>query len=99
MSPKGESSIEVPVTEKQTALPKLDGHFLNNISDKNNFSENLGFVPGEVIVKFRENRIDLEATDGLTKSRKFASRQNLTVQDSVKHSNLSVLKTRGEETV
>ncbi|HLD86406.1 MAG TPA: S8 family serine peptidase, partial [Patescibacteria group bacterium] len=96
---QSESSVKVPTADMQSTSNKLGENFLNNVSDKVSFAERPAFVPGEVIVKFKENRIDLEETDGLAKSRQFAARQNLTVKDTVRQPNLSVLKARGEETV
>src|SRR3989338_6122223 len=57
------------------------------------------FVPGEVIVKFKENRVDLKRTDGPARLQQFAARKNLTTKDSIRRSNLSVYKTKGEESV
>ena len=57
------------------------------------------FVAGEIIVKFKTNRVDLKRTDGSAKLNQFATRKNLTAKDSIRRSNLAVYKTRGQETV
>ncbi len=57
------------------------------------------YVPGEVIVKFKESRVDLKNASGIAKSSQFAVRQNLLVKENIRRANLTVLKTKGEETV
>src|SRR3989338_8271148 len=68
--------------------------------DTATLGESLGdYVPGEIIVKFKENRVDLKKATGVTKSSQFSARQNLLVKENIRRANLSVLKTKGKETV
>ncbi|OGG76753.1 hypothetical protein A3B35_03000 [Candidatus Kaiserbacteria bacterium RIFCSPLOWO2_01_FULL_54_24] len=56
------------------------------------------YVEGEIIVKFKEGRVDLEKASGVSKSTQFASRQNLSFKENIRRANLTVLKTKGKET-
>src|SRR3989344_3276469 len=67
--------------------------------DTATLGESLGdYVPGEIIVKFKENRVDLKKATGVTKSSQFSARQNLLVKENIRRANLTVLKTKGKET-
>src|SRR3989344_3068325 len=57
------------------------------------------FVAGEIIVKFKTNRVDLKRADGPAKLNQFSTRKNLTAKDSIRRSNWAVYKPRGQETV
>lgn len=70
------------------------------LEKKINFSDlKQSFVPGEVIVKFKQNRIDLKRADGPARLQQFATRKNLTTKDSIRRSNLAVYKVKAEESV
>ncbi len=56
------------------------------------------YVPGEIIVKFKENRVDLKKAGGVSKSTQFAVRHDLSLKENIRRANLTVLKTRGKET-
>ncbi|KKW20132.1 MAG: hypothetical protein UY63_C0001G0037 [Parcubacteria group bacterium GW2011_GWA2_51_10] len=56
------------------------------------------YVEGEIIVKFRENRVDLKKAAGVSRSTQFATRQNLSFKENIRRANLTVLKTKGKET-
>jgi len=57
------------------------------------------YVPGEVIVKFKDQEMNLQNSSGLNEARAFAATENAYVKDQVEPANLAVLKTKGNETV
>jgi subtilisin family serine protease len=57
------------------------------------------YVEGEVLVKFKEQKINLEYSSGRTKARQFANRKNLDKKEDIRKSNISVLKAKGDESV
>lgn len=85
--------------DKARNLP--DAQVLRNIKEsfKKQKPETRNYVPGEVLVKFKEHKIDLDRFDGETKAQRFANQKSLSVKNNIKKSNISVLKTEGEESV
>ena len=61
--------------------------------------EKQNYVEGEVLVKFKEQKINLEQSDGRTKAMQFATDKNLDKKEDIRKSNISVLKTKGDESV
>ncbi|RLC36714.1 hypothetical protein DRH29_03970 [candidate division Kazan bacterium] len=61
--------------------------------------EKQNYVEGEVLVKFKEQKIDLEQSVGRTKARQFAVSKNLDKKEDVRKSNISVLKIKDSKTV
>ena len=57
------------------------------------------YVEGEVLVKFKEQKINLEKYSGRTKAMQFATDKNLDKKEDIRKSNISVLKTKGDESV
>lgn len=55
------------------------------------------YVEGEVLVKFKEQKIDLEQYDGRAKAMQFAASKNLDKKEDIRKSNISVLKTKSDE--
>lgn len=61
--------------------------------------ERLDYVPGEILVKFKSKNIDLRQNLGRQKAGQFAANKNLEKKEDIRKSNVSVLKTKGEESV
>lgn len=61
--------------------------------------EKQNYVEGEVLVKFKEQKIDLEQSVGRTKARQFAVSKNLDKKEDIRKSNISVLKIKDSKTV
>lgn len=57
------------------------------------------YVPGEILVKFKNNKINLEKSAGREQSRQFATNKNLDKKEDIRKSNISVLKTGENESV
>ncbi|MBU3925006.1 S8 family serine peptidase, partial [Patescibacteria group bacterium] len=57
------------------------------------------YVEGEVLVKFKEQKINLEQYSGRLKAKQFAVNKNLDKKEDIRKSNISVLKTKGDESV
>jgi len=53
--------------------------------------------PEEIIVKYKENRVDLERESGLIKSEELAATEDLSVEDHIEGANIAVLATTGTE--
>ena len=61
--------------------------------------ENLDYVSGEVLVKFKSHRINLEQYAGRIKAGRFAANKNLDKKEDIRKSNISVLKIKDAKTV
>ncbi|MFH1564960.1 MAG: S8 family serine peptidase [bacterium] len=57
------------------------------------------YVQGEVLVKFKNQKINLRQSAGIKKSRLFAESKNLDKKEDIRKSNISVLKTKSDESV
>lgn len=53
--------------------------------------------PEEIIVKYKENRVDLERESGLIKSEELAATEDLSVEEHIEGANIAVLATTGTE--
>ena len=62
-------------------------------------SQKQNYVEGEVLVKFKERKINLERSSGRTKARQFAVSKNLDKKEDIRKSNISVLKIKDTKTV
>ncbi len=72
----------------------------DTVKDTAAVQKSLGdYVPGEIIVKFKENRVDLKKSTGITKSSQFATRKNLSVKENIRRANLTVFKIKGKEAI
>ncbi len=78
------------------SVEALSEEFSNTLSNKELLDE---YVPGEIIVKFKENRVDLKRAAGITKARQFASRQDLSVKENLRRVNVSVFETDEKENI
>ena len=61
--------------------------------------QKLNYVPGEILVKFKEQKINLEQSSGRTKAKQFAVSKNLDKKEDIRKSNISVLKIKDAKTV
>ena len=61
--------------------------------------QKLNYVEGEVLVKFKERKINLEQSSGRTKAKQFAVSKNLDKKEDIRKSNISVLKIKDAKTV
>ena len=61
--------------------------------------QKLNYVEGEVLVKFKEQKINLEQFSGRTKAQQFAVSKNLDKKEDIRKSNISVLKIKDSKTV
>lgn len=61
--------------------------------------EKQNYVEGEVLVKFKEQKIDLKQSSGRAKAMQFAADKNLDKKEDIRKSNISVLKTKENESV
>ena len=57
------------------------------------------YVEGEVLVKFKEQKINLKYLSGRTKAMQFATSKNLDKKEDIRKSNISVLKIKDSKTV
>ncbi|MCK5460251.1 hypothetical protein KAI52_03990, partial [Candidatus Parcubacteria bacterium] len=57
------------------------------------------YVEGEVLVKFKDSKINLEQSSGRMKATQFAVSKNLDKKDDIRKSNISVLKIKDTKTV
>ena len=65
----------------------------------NNQDSRENYVPGEVLVKFRQGRINLLNTKGRSDAEQVLSRKNFTLKEHIRKSNISVLKTVANEKI
>ncbi|MFH1546163.1 MAG: S8 family serine peptidase, partial [Patescibacteria group bacterium] len=73
---------------------------ISNLSEqKSNKQEKQNYVEGEVLVKFKEQKINLEQSSGRTKAMQFATGKNLEKKEDIRKSNISVLKIKDTKTV
>ncbi|HEY4489239.1 MAG TPA: S8 family serine peptidase [Candidatus Paceibacterota bacterium] len=56
-------------------------------------SSNLEYVPGEIIVKFKESSINLEKKSGEAKAETFAESQGLELGESIEPANIAIFET------
>ncbi|MEA1936830.1 MAG: S8 family serine peptidase, partial [Patescibacteria group bacterium] len=61
--------------------------------------EKPNYVEGEVLVKFKERKINLEYSSGRTKAMQFAVSKSLDKKEDIRKSNISVLKIKDTKTV
>ncbi len=57
----------------------------------------INYVQGEILVKFKNNKLNLEKPAGIEQSRKFAAAKSLNKKEDIIESNISVLKTEENE--
>lgn len=57
------------------------------------------YVPGEILIKFKKQNINLEIFVGRMKAEQFAVGKNLDKKEDIKKSNISVLKIKKDESV
>lgn len=62
-------------------------------------SQKQNYVEGEVLVKFKERKINLENWSGRLKAENFAFWKGLEKKEDIRKSNISVLKIKGDESV
>jgi subtilisin family serine protease len=67
--------------------------------EKDNGYENSYYVPGEIIVKYREDRIDLKNSFGLFSSNSILKNFSLEKKENIKNYNISVLKIKDGKSV
>ena len=115
LSPILSSSIEIDdnvlLKKLQTERLGQSQNFTNKNNAKkvsaDNFQEKqdtkkeqkLNYVDGEVLVKFKEQKINLEQSSGRTKAMQFAVSKNLDKKEDIRKSNISVLKIKDSKTV
>ena len=93
---------EKVITDRQveTKLNKNETKSLESFKSVGKIDqERKNYVEGEVLVKFKEQKIKLEQYSGRVKARQFATNKNLDKKEDIRNSNISVLKTRGNESV
>ena len=83
---------KVEFSEKE----KLSSNF---ITEADIGIEGQNYVTGEVVVKFKESKIDLDKSSGKQSSRLFADSKNLEKIGDIENTNAVVLKTKGSESV
>ncbi|MFH1187311.1 MAG: S8 family serine peptidase, partial [bacterium] len=71
--------------------------FLPAAKANNDFKQS--YVKGEVLVKFKDQKINLRQSSGAKKARLFAENKNLDKKEDIKKSNISVLKSKSDESV
>ncbi len=72
---------------------------LENEMEKNNKQEKQGYVPGEILVKFKKSKINLESSAGLNQARQFSANKSLDKKEDLRKNNISVLKIKDSKTV
>ena len=73
---------------------KLSEKSLNNTSNKE-----IGYVPDEILVKFKDNIFNLKQGNSTTGIENFAISKNLVTKENISSANITVLKTNGKESV
>lgn len=98
------TDTNVPLDARKTVLV-LDGAAASTTPENNsqplsmNELPELDYVPGEVLVKYKKTKINLDTSSGLTKSISFAAAQSLEVKDAVALDNITVLSIQDDMTV
>ena len=72
---------------------------LKKISETKSDLKKQDYVQGEVLVKFKEQKINLEQSAGRTKAKQFAVSKSLDKKEDIRKSNISVLKIKDTKTV
>src|SRR3989344_6443598 len=97
--PSGAFATSTNDTKVNADVKSGDVTAFANFNNKNiSISENLGYVPGEVIVKFKGAAPVLKTT-GLNQAQAFASKSNTTVKEYVQSAHFSLMKLKGSESV
>jgi subtilisin family serine protease len=71
----------------------------SNSSSKSGKSKRSEYIPGEIIIKFKSDKINLKNQSGVEKSGKFAKDRNLDKKEDLEKSNISVLRIKDAKTV
>lgn len=94
------SNIEQEDSEKvQQNVNKKNADKVGKELSKFKNARELEYVPGEVIVKFKTNRINLRKSSDREKSEKFAQSRNLTKEEDLEEDNIFILKINDAKTV
>lgn len=83
--------------ERKTKIFSADESLKKSTDMKQPQKQN--YVEGEVLVKFKERKINLEQYSGRLKAKQFAANKNLEKKEDIRKSNISVLKTKSDESV
>ncbi len=68
-------------------------------SKMENIEKKLPYTQGEVLVKFRKNKINLKQVTGIKDANTFSNLRNLENKRNIRNSNISIMKTTGDESV
>lgn len=82
-----------PIPDKSK---KTENSVIRLTSSEKKIKKGSTYVEGQVLVKFKENKINLKQSNGISKAREFAQNKNLNLEKTIEKSNVAVLKTRGE---
>lgn len=66
---------------------------------QNNKQEKLNYVPGEILVKYKKDKINLETFSGQATALNFIRTKSMEKKKDIRESNVSVLKTKSDESV
>ncbi|MFA6077322.1 MAG: S8 family serine peptidase, partial [Candidatus Paceibacterota bacterium] len=86
------------LNDNKTADQKISGQYSESLS-KTEKSENLGYVPGEVLVKFRNNKINLNTSTGRAAALNLSNLKSLEKKEDLRKNNISVLRIKDSKTV
>ncbi|MBI2314517.1 S8 family serine peptidase [Candidatus Daviesbacteria bacterium] len=89
ISNETETSASASLSGKSTIRPVPSEKKIKKGSNKN-------YVEGQVLVKFKENKINLKEANSITKAKQFAEAKKLDLEETIEKSNVVVLETKGE---
>ena len=100
-STKDLGALKAKKLESQSLVPKLQSKSLDLKRElqKNSKQEKIEYVPGEIIVKYRKNKINLETSSGRAAALNFVKGKSLEKKEDLRKNNISVLRIKDAKTV
>lgn len=94
-------ALKAKKLEGQSITPKIQdkSSYLDKGLQDNSKREKLNYVPGEILVKYKNTKINLDTSSGRANALNFTNSKSLENKEDLRENNISVLKIKDAKTV